>query len=77
MLLGLIVFALAGLQWVWPVDRLTTVFVVDLSDSVGTAGRAAALEFVREAIEAKKEAAIEPASSPSVATRSWSACRTS
>ena len=32
-LLRLIVLALAGLQWVWPVDRLTTVFVVDLSDS--------------------------------------------
>ena len=46
-LLSLIVFALAGLQWVWPVDRLTTVFVVDLSDSVGTAGRAAGVDFVR------------------------------
>ena len=54
-LLGLIVFALAGLQWVWPVDKLTTVFVLDLSDSVGTAGRTAAVEFVRQAIETKKD----------------------
>ncbi|HET7677085.1 MAG TPA: VWA domain-containing protein [Candidatus Limnocylindrales bacterium] len=46
-----LVFALAGLQLALPIDRLTTVFVVDLSDSVGTAGRAAALDFVREAIE--------------------------
>ena len=51
-LLSLLVFALAGLQWVWPVDKLTSVFVVDLSDSVGTAGRAAAVDFVRQAIEA-------------------------
>ena len=54
-LLALIVFALAGLQWVWPVDKLTTVFVVDLSDSVGTAGRAAAVDFVRQAIEVKRD----------------------
>jgi hypothetical protein len=33
----------AGLQWARLVDKLTTVFVVDLSDSVGTAGRAAAV----------------------------------
>jgi uncharacterized membrane protein/Mg-chelatase subunit ChlD len=51
-LLSLIVLALAGLQWVWPVDKLTTIFVVDLSDSVGASGRTAAVEFVREAIAA-------------------------
>ena len=38
LLLTLVVSALAGLQLVLPVDRLTTVFVVDLSDSVGAAG---------------------------------------
>ena len=35
-----LVFALAGFQLVLPVDRLATVFVVDLSDSVGANGRA-------------------------------------
>ena len=46
-----LVLALAGFQLVWPVDRLTSVFVVDLSDSVGVAGRESALAFVREALE--------------------------
>jgi uncharacterized membrane protein len=50
-MLGLLVLALAGFQLVAPVDRLTTVFVVDLSDSVGEAGRQASMAFLREAIE--------------------------
>jgi hypothetical protein len=41
--LSALVFALAGLRLVLPVDRLATVFVVDLSDSVGTAGHEDAL----------------------------------
>jgi Ca-activated chloride channel family protein len=47
-----LVLAVAGLQIVLPVNKLTTVFVVDLSDSVGAEGRESALAFVREAIEA-------------------------
>src|SRR5213083_1180211 len=38
-LLSALVLALAGFQLVLPVDRLATVFVVDLSDSVGASGR--------------------------------------
>ena len=38
LLLAALVGALAGLQLVLPVDRLAVVFVVDLSDSVGTPG---------------------------------------
>jgi len=53
-MLSLLVLALAGLQVVAPVDRLTTVFVVDLSDSVGNAGRETALAFVREALEERQ-----------------------
>jgi uncharacterized membrane protein len=45
--------ALAGLRLELPVDRLTTVFVVDLSDSVGADGHRTALGFVRDAIEAR------------------------
>ena len=41
-------FALAGFRLVLPVDRLATVFVVDLSDSVGNDGREDALAFLRE-----------------------------
>jgi uncharacterized membrane protein len=51
LILTTLVFALAGLQLVLPVDRLTTVFVLDLSDSVGVTGRAAAVEFVRQAVK--------------------------
>jgi uncharacterized membrane protein len=48
--LSAIVLALAGLRLELPVDRLTTVFVVDLSDSVGAAGRAGALAYLRESL---------------------------
>ncbi|MEA2652933.1 MAG: hypothetical protein QOI37_160, partial [Chloroflexota bacterium] len=51
LLLAALVFALAGLQLVLPVDRLASVFVVDLSDSVGNAGREDALAFLRETLK--------------------------
>ncbi|CAN5692497.1 VWA domain-containing protein [soil metagenome] len=54
-ILASLVLALAGFQLVWPVDRLTTVFVVDLSASVGEAGRQSALAFVRESLEERPE----------------------
>jgi uncharacterized membrane protein len=50
MLVSALVLALAGAAVVLPADRLATVFVVDLSDSVGNGGRAEALAFVREAL---------------------------
>src|ERR687888_1912521 len=49
-LLAALVLALAGFQLVLPVDRLATVFVVDLSDSVGTTGREEALAFIRDSL---------------------------
>jgi uncharacterized membrane protein len=52
-LLSALVLALAGFQLVLPVDRLATVFVVDLSDSVGNAGREDALAFLRETLAEK------------------------
>ncbi|HVM30681.1 MAG TPA: VWA domain-containing protein [Candidatus Limnocylindrales bacterium] len=52
-MLGLLVLALSGFQVVAPVDRLTTVFLVDLSDSIGQAGRQASVAFLREAVEAR------------------------
>jgi uncharacterized membrane protein/Mg-chelatase subunit ChlD len=54
-ILAALVFALAGLQLVLPVDRLAVVFVVDLSDSVGTQGREDSLAYVREALETKQD----------------------
>ena len=54
-LLSALVLALAGFQLVLPVDRLAAVFVVDLSDSVGNAGREDALAFLRETLAAKPD----------------------
>ena len=53
LLLSALVFALAGFQLVLPVDRLSVVYVVDLSDSVGTAGRDEALAYLRQSLAAK------------------------
>jgi hypothetical protein len=55
LLLSALVGALAGIQLVLPVDRLAVVFVVDLSDSVGTAGREESLAYLRTALEEKKD----------------------
>ena len=54
-LLAALVLAVAGFQLVLPVDRLATVFVVDLSDSVGNPGRTDALAFLRETLKEKPE----------------------
>ncbi len=54
-LLSALVFALAGLQLILPVDRLAVVFVTDLSDSVGTQGREESLAYIREALAAKQD----------------------
>jgi uncharacterized membrane protein len=55
LLLAALVFALAGFQLVLPVDRLATVFVVDLSDSVGNAGHEDALAFLRDTIKERPD----------------------
>src|SRR5262245_6047394 len=55
LLLSALVFAIAGFRLVLPVDRLATVFVVDLSDSVGEGGREDALAFVRESLDVMPE----------------------
>ncbi|MEA2622823.1 MAG: hypothetical protein QOH61_1733 [Chloroflexota bacterium] len=52
--LSALVLALAGFRLDLPVDRLTTVFVVDLSDSVGAVGHSAALDFLRKALDARR-----------------------
>src|SRR3954468_22251819 len=50
LLLASLVAALAGLQLVLAVDRLSVVFVADLSDSVGGAGRDEALRFIKDSL---------------------------
>jgi Ca-activated chloride channel family protein len=55
LLLSSLVLALAGIQFVLPVDRLATVFVVDLSDSVGNTGREDALAYLRQSLDVMPE----------------------
>jgi len=52
LVLALVVFALAGAQLRRPVDNLTVVFLVDVSDSMPAGARQEAAGYVREAIEA-------------------------
>ncbi|HTK44903.1 MAG TPA: VWA domain-containing protein [Patescibacteria group bacterium] len=54
-ILSALVLALSGVQLVLPVDRLATVFVVDLSDSIGESGREDALAFMRETLDVMPE----------------------
>ena len=46
----LLVFALAGVQMVQSADRLAVVFVVDVSDSMGTDAQESAFNFIEEAL---------------------------
>ena len=49
----LLVLAAAGLQQVGAVERLAVIFLVDASDSMGSAAERAQLDFVRDAIASK------------------------
>src|SRR5215210_6967162 len=50
LLFAALIGSLAGTQLVRRVDNLTTVFVVDSSDSVGPESRARAEQFIRDAL---------------------------
>src|SRR5687767_14473807 len=50
-LVGALVFALAGAQLVQHVDRITTVFVIDSSNSVAPSARGQAEAFVQDALK--------------------------
>ena len=54
-LLTALVGALAGFAVRLPVDRLAVVYVADMSDSVGAAGRDAELAYIRTSLEARRE----------------------
>ncbi|MDQ3645564.1 MAG: VWA domain-containing protein, partial [Actinomycetota bacterium] len=54
----LIVLALSGLAFSLPEHRLATTFVVDVSDSVGAAGRSVAEGFVRDSLTLKPREAL-------------------
>ncbi|NCC34408.1 MAG: VWA domain-containing protein, partial [Chloroflexia bacterium] len=50
-----LVLAIAGVQLVLPVNRLTTVFLLDGSDSLSASARAQAETFMQEALQAMPE----------------------
>jgi len=50
-LVGTLILAIAGTQLVQPVDRLTTVFLIDSSDSVAPSARGQAEAFVQDALK--------------------------
>ncbi|HET7030902.1 MAG TPA: VWA domain-containing protein [Candidatus Limnocylindrales bacterium] len=54
-LLAALVLAIAGFRLVLPVDRLATVYVLDLSDSVGTPGREDAVAWLRDSLKVMPE----------------------
>ncbi|HEU5104036.1 MAG TPA: VWA domain-containing protein, partial [Roseiflexaceae bacterium] len=51
-LVGALILAIAGTQLNQPVDRLTTVFLIDSSDSVAPSARGQAEAFVQDALKA-------------------------
>ncbi len=53
LILLLLILALAGLQVVRPVERLAVIFLVDASDSMGPAARAAQLDYLQQAVAAR------------------------
>jgi Mg-chelatase subunit ChlD len=54
-IIALLVLALAGLEVVRAVDRLSVVFLLDRSDSIDAAGRAFEAAYVRDALQAMGE----------------------
>jgi Mg-chelatase subunit ChlD len=58
LIIAAIVLALSGLAFSLPERRLATVFVVDVSDSVGSAARGEAHRFVQESLEGKPKDAL-------------------
>lgn len=55
LIVTLIVFSIANLQLVTTSDRLATVFLLDVSDSVGTDGRGQELDFTRKSLLTMQE----------------------
>jgi Mg-chelatase subunit ChlD len=53
-LVGTLIFAMAGAQLIRPTDRLTTVFLIDSSDSVSPSARGQAEAFVQDALKAMR-----------------------
>ena len=51
-----IIFALAGIQWVWTSDKLTVIYLLDQSDSIARAKRDVMLEFAIKSVRTHRQA---------------------
>ncbi len=51
-----IIFALAGIQWVWISDKLTVIYLLDQSDSIARAKRDVMLEYAIKSVRAHRQA---------------------
>lgn len=51
----LIVFALAGIQWVWISDKVTTIYLLDQSDSIPRAKRDTMLQYAIKSVATHRE----------------------
>lgn len=59
LVIGLVVGALAGVQWIWVNDRLTVIYLLDQSDSIPVAKRELMLRYAIEAVEKQRNEARE------------------
>ncbi len=54
-IMTLLILSIANLQLVTTSDKLSTVFLLDVSDSVGATGRAQSVDFTRKALQTMKD----------------------
>ncbi|MFO1066655.1 MAG: VWA domain-containing protein [Pirellulales bacterium] len=50
LLVSLLIFALAGVQWVWTSDKLTVIYLLDQSDSIARAKRDVMLRYAIDSV---------------------------
>lgn len=50
-LMLLIIFAIAGIQWVWKSDKLSVIYLLDQSDSIARAKRDVMLDYAIQSVE--------------------------
>ena len=55
LVLLLIVFALAGVQWIWSSERQTVIYLLDQSDSIPTAKRQLMLKYAIESVKSHRK----------------------
>lgn len=54
-LLLLVIFAIAGVQWVWSTDKTTVIYLLDQSDSIARAKREIMLSFAIQSVQKHRD----------------------